>query len=279
MAVLRSGCRGDASAMLELFALLLAALRAACRRRGDLIARISRDNPLWGAERVRGELRQLGIAVSNRLIRRYRWCGPTRPPGQPDQTWRTFLRNHAPAIWAADLFTVQTLTFKTLYVLLFIIHGRRELVRLAVTTHPTAAWVWWQLVEATPWAAGRSTSSATGTASMGAPSGREPRPRHRNHPDPGAGAPCQRHRRARDWHAAPGMPRPRHPPRRAAPALHLGGARRLLQPGSAASHPADADAAAAGPLACRAAARSPFTPGPRWAAPRVRVRRLRLPTF
>ena len=46
---------------------------------------------------------------------------------------------------------VQTLTFKTLYVLLCIAHGRRELVHLAVTAHPTAAWVWRRLVEATPW--------------------------------------------------------------------------------------------------------------------------------
>jgi transposase InsO family protein len=61
------------------------------------------------------------------------------------------LRNHAHAIWAADLCVVQTLTFKTLYVLVFIAHGRRELVHLAVTAHPTAAWVWRQLVEATPW--------------------------------------------------------------------------------------------------------------------------------
>ena len=50
-----------------------------------------------------------------------------------------FLANHAGAIWAADLCTVQTLTFKTLYVLVFIAHGRRELVHLAVTAHPTAA--------------------------------------------------------------------------------------------------------------------------------------------
>jgi transposase InsO family protein len=61
------------------------------------------------------------------------------------------LRNHAQAIWGADLFVVQTLTFRTLYVLLFIAHGRRQLVHLAVTAHPTAAWVWRQLVEATPW--------------------------------------------------------------------------------------------------------------------------------
>jgi transposase InsO family protein len=46
---------------------------------------------------------------------------------------------------------VQTLTFKTLYVLVVIAHGRRELVHLHVTAHPTAAWVWRQLVEATAW--------------------------------------------------------------------------------------------------------------------------------
>ena len=113
-----------------------------------LIARMSQENPLWGAERIRGELLKLGVAVSNRSIRRYRWRGSRRPPSQ---TWRTFLRNHANAIWAADLFVVQTLTFKTLYVLLFITHGRRELVHLAVTAHPTAAWVWRQVVEATAW--------------------------------------------------------------------------------------------------------------------------------
>jgi transposase InsO family protein len=61
------------------------------------------------------------------------------------------LRNHAGAIWAADLLTVQTLTFKVLYVLVLIAHGRRELVHVAGTAHPTAAWRWRRLVEATPW--------------------------------------------------------------------------------------------------------------------------------
>jgi len=46
---------------------------------------------------------------------------------------------------------VQTLTCRTLYVLVFIAHGRRELLHLNVTASPTAAWVWRQLVEATPW--------------------------------------------------------------------------------------------------------------------------------
>jgi putative transposase len=113
-----------------------------------LIAAMARDNPLWGSERIRGELLKLGIAVSRRSVQRYRRRGPARPPSQ---TWRTFLANHAHAIWAADLFTVQTLTFRTLYVLVVITRGRRALVHLAVTAHPSAAWVWRQLVEATAW--------------------------------------------------------------------------------------------------------------------------------
>jgi putative transposase len=114
----------------------------------DLIVTMSRENRLWGTERIRGELLKLGIVVSNRSIRRYRWRGPRRPPSQ---TWRTFLANHAHHLWAADLLTVLTLTFKALYVLVFIAHGRRELVHVNVMANPTAAWVWRQVIEATPW--------------------------------------------------------------------------------------------------------------------------------
>jgi transposase InsO family protein len=114
----------------------------------DLIRTMSRENRLWGTERIRGELLKLGIVVSNRSIRRYRWHGPRRPSSQ---TWRTFLSNHAHHLWAADLFTVPTLTFTTLYVLVFIAHGRRELVQINATANPTAAWVWRQVIEAAPW--------------------------------------------------------------------------------------------------------------------------------
>jgi transposase InsO family protein len=113
-----------------------------------LIRRLSEENRLWGTERIRGELRKLGIAVSNGSIRRYRWSPAPRPPSQ---TWRTFLRNHAHQIWAADLFTVPTVTFRTLYVFFVISHDRRELVHCRVTARPTATWIWRQLVEATAW--------------------------------------------------------------------------------------------------------------------------------
>jgi transposase InsO family protein len=109
---------------------------------------MARDNPRWGSERIRGELLKLGLVVSKRSIQRYRRRGPTHPSSQ---TWRTFVANHAHHMWAADLLTVQTLTFKTLYVLVFIAHDRRELMHANVTANPTAAWVWRQLIQATPW--------------------------------------------------------------------------------------------------------------------------------
>jgi hypothetical protein len=103
---------------------------------------------LWGSERIRGELLKLGIVVYKRPILRYRRRQPGRPPSQ---TWRTFLVNHAQSLWAADLLTVHTIACKTLYELLFMSHGRRDLVHVGVTAHPTAAWVRRQLIEATPW--------------------------------------------------------------------------------------------------------------------------------
>ena len=66
---------------------------------------------------------------------------------------RTFLHNHTSAIWAVDLFTVQTLMLRTVYALVFITHGRRRVIHVNVTRHPTAQWIWRQVVEATPWGA------------------------------------------------------------------------------------------------------------------------------
>jgi hypothetical protein len=52
---------------------------------------------------------------------------------------------------------VQTLTFQTLYVLFLISHDRRRLLHFNVTAHPTAAWIWRQMIEATRGASIRST--------------------------------------------------------------------------------------------------------------------------
>jgi putative transposase len=71
-----------------------------------------------------------------------------RPRRRPSQAWRTFLRNHAQDLIALDFFTVPTATFRMLFVLVMLSHGRRRLVHFNVTEHPTAEWTARQLVEA-----------------------------------------------------------------------------------------------------------------------------------
>jgi hypothetical protein len=54
----------------------------------DLISRMARDNVLWGAPRIHGELLMLGFKVSQATVSRYlRRCVRPSSPG-----WRSFLR-------------------------------------------------------------------------------------------------------------------------------------------------------------------------------------------
>src|SRR5262249_7880473 len=76
------------------------------------IEKISRANPLGGTPRIDSELRKLGIKVSPTTVAKYR-VGQRHPPSP---TWRSFLRNHARDLVAADFFTVPTATFQVLFV-------------------------------------------------------------------------------------------------------------------------------------------------------------------
>jgi hypothetical protein len=106
-------------------------------------------NPFWGAPRVHGELLKLGIDVSQTTVAKYMAKG-RRPPSQG---WRTFLHNHADGIASMDLFVVPTVSFRLLYGLLILQHGRRQILWLGVTAHPTAEWIARQLTEAHGWTA------------------------------------------------------------------------------------------------------------------------------
>jgi transposase InsO family protein len=113
----------------------------------DLIQRMSRENPLWGAARIHGELLMLGFQVAQSTVSKYMVQGGT----PPSQSWKTFLRNHAQAIAAIDLCVVPTLTFDRLFAFLVLGHGRRQLLWIEVTRHPTAEWLARQITEAFPW--------------------------------------------------------------------------------------------------------------------------------
>lgn len=91
---------------------------------------------------------KLGIAVSQATVAKYK----PRRRRPPSQTWRTFLKNHAGQIVAADFFVVPTATYRLVFVLVLLAHERRRVVHFAVTSHPTAEWTRQQLREAFPWA-------------------------------------------------------------------------------------------------------------------------------
>src|SRR5262249_22294797 len=81
-----------------------------------LVREMAAANPLWGAPRIHGELRTLGVDVSERTVSRR-----LKPYPRPrSQTWKTFLTNHLTAAAAMDFFTVPTLTGRVLFVLVFV---------------------------------------------------------------------------------------------------------------------------------------------------------------
>jgi transposase InsO family protein len=112
-----------------------------------LIREMSLANPLWGAPRIHGELLKLGVDVGQTSVAKYM----ARRRAPPSQGWKTFLRNHADGIAAMDLFVVPTISFRLLYGLLIMGHGRRQILWFGVTTHPTAEWIANQLTEACGW--------------------------------------------------------------------------------------------------------------------------------
>src|SRR6266852_7063745 len=96
-------------------------------RYATLICEMAARNPSWGAERLRGELLELGIRVSKRTVQRYM---KKRVPGD-GQRWSTFLRNHV--TWACDFVQTFDKLFRPIFVLFFLDLKSRRIVHAAVT--------------------------------------------------------------------------------------------------------------------------------------------------
>jgi putative transposase len=85
-----------------------------------LLRALSRENPLWGAPRIHGELLKRGIAVGEKSVSKYM----VRHRKPPSQTWRTFLDNPVKTIVSVDFFTVPAIRFQMPFLVLA--HGRRR---------------------------------------------------------------------------------------------------------------------------------------------------------
>ena len=121
---------------------------------------MSRENPLWGAPRIHGELLKLGIDVSQATVTRYM----VRHPKPPSQTWRTFLDNHVGCLVSIDFFVVPTATFAVLFVFIVLRHERRRIEHFGVT----------------PGTARGSACSGNGNRATESRVAREPRRKHAN---------------------------------------------------------------------------------------------------
>ena len=116
----------------------------------QLIRQMSSANRLWGAPRIQAELAKLGIDVARSTVAKYmvrhRKGKPTAGP-----FWATFLRTHLRQTAAIDFLTVATANFRILYLFVVLSLGRRRILHINVTAHPTAQWTAQQIVEAFPW--------------------------------------------------------------------------------------------------------------------------------
>jgi putative transposase len=108
----------------------------------ELVLRLARENPRWGHRRICGELRKLGFIVSATSIRRLLIRAGLEPaPRRGGPSWREFLKAQATSIIACDLFTVETILLRRLYVLFFIAHASRRVWVAGCTRNPSGEWV------------------------------------------------------------------------------------------------------------------------------------------
>src|SRR5882672_10970235 len=107
-----------------------------------LVIRLARDNPRWGYQRIVGELKGLGMAVSATTVRTWLRAAGLGPAGtRGGMKWGEFVRTHQRSMLAVDFFTVETIWLQRLYVLFVIELGSRRVHVAGCTPNPSAAWV------------------------------------------------------------------------------------------------------------------------------------------
>jgi len=96
--------------------------------------------------RIIGELRKVGIKnISRQTVRSILKEEGIEPgPNRKNDCWDNFIKRHAETLWAADFFSVKSVTAKgirDLYLLVFLCLETREVIVSESTEHPNSAWV------------------------------------------------------------------------------------------------------------------------------------------
>ncbi len=100
----------------------------------------------FGYTRIIGELRKLGIKkISRQTVRNILKEEGIKPgPDRTSDSWENFVKRHGETLWAADFFSVRTITargMQNLYCLVFLCMETREAIVTPSTRHPNSAWV------------------------------------------------------------------------------------------------------------------------------------------
>jgi putative transposase len=105
----------------------------------EFIRKISSDHPEYGEDRIALELEvKFGIRHACSTVRKY--MVKSRSVPEDSQSWRSFLKNQAEAIWSCDFFAQPTIGFRVLYIFVVMDLSRRKVVHFNVTDHPTLEW-------------------------------------------------------------------------------------------------------------------------------------------
>ena len=112
-----------------------------------LILEMKNKNILWGAKKIQGELKKLGINLDTKTIRKILKTFRDKGKIKKSLTWSKFLKTHINSIYAMDFFTIDTI-FNVRYYVFFIIHHKtREIIQTAITRNPTMLFVKQQMIE------------------------------------------------------------------------------------------------------------------------------------
>ena len=103
---------------------------------------MKKENPRWGARKIKGELKKLGIKLCKRtvsnILKEYGFN-----PGKriTSYSWFKFLKSQGKRFCACDFFTIETVFLKRIYVFFVIDTATREIILFNVTSNPCENWL------------------------------------------------------------------------------------------------------------------------------------------
>jgi len=111
-----------------------------------LIIQIAQENKTWGADRIVGALKNLGIQISDQTVLNILSKNgiPIAPDRKKTKTWAEFIKLHTEQLWACDFFLVPVLTLagiRHFHVFVFIQYCTRQIKVVGVRDTPDGAWM------------------------------------------------------------------------------------------------------------------------------------------